>query len=151
MKKEQRYTALYERLSHDDELQGESNSISNQDSICQGDFLRIHTEFPYHNKKRGGGTLNTVALFFVLADLASCFSFDSEYNQRCQSSTGGAHQRDPQTHMTVIPSDGAGGGTAADRKLRKCAAVDCDDLDGMLACGQGIQIPRMKSDRQRLP
>ena len=30
MKKEQRYTALYERLSHDDELQGESNSISNQ-------------------------------------------------------------------------------------------------------------------------
>ena len=69
MKKEQRYTALYERLSHDDELQGESNSISNQDSICQGDFLRIHTEFPYHNKKRGGGTLNTVALFFVLADL----------------------------------------------------------------------------------
>ena len=30
MKKEQRYTVLYERLSHDDELQGESNSISNQ-------------------------------------------------------------------------------------------------------------------------
>ncbi len=29
-------TALYERLSHDDELQGESNSISNQDEICQG-------------------------------------------------------------------------------------------------------------------
>ncbi len=26
---------LYERLSHD-ELQGESNSISNQDGICQG-------------------------------------------------------------------------------------------------------------------
>ena len=24
------FTALYERLSHDDELQGESNSISNQ-------------------------------------------------------------------------------------------------------------------------
>ena len=31
-------TALYERLSHDDELQGESNSISNQDGICQGYF-----------------------------------------------------------------------------------------------------------------
>ena len=29
-------TALYERLSHDDELQGESHSISNQDVICQG-------------------------------------------------------------------------------------------------------------------
>ena len=32
-------TALYEILSHDDELQGESNSISNQDGICQGYFL----------------------------------------------------------------------------------------------------------------
>ena len=36
-------TALYERLSHDDELQGESNSISNQDGICQGVFLRKST------------------------------------------------------------------------------------------------------------
>lgn len=33
-------TALYERLSRDDELQGESNSISNQDGICQGVFLQ---------------------------------------------------------------------------------------------------------------
>ena len=31
-------TALYCRLSRDDELQGESNSISNQDGICQGYF-----------------------------------------------------------------------------------------------------------------
>ena len=29
-------TALYERLSRDDELQGESNSISNQELICKG-------------------------------------------------------------------------------------------------------------------
>ena len=29
-------TPLYERLSRDDELLGESNSISNQDGICQG-------------------------------------------------------------------------------------------------------------------
>lgn len=29
-------TALYERLSHDDELQGESNSITNHDVICKG-------------------------------------------------------------------------------------------------------------------
>jgi hypothetical protein len=29
---------LYERLSCDDELQGESFSIQNQDGICQGDF-----------------------------------------------------------------------------------------------------------------
>ena len=31
-------TALYERLSRDDELQGPSNSILNQESICQGGF-----------------------------------------------------------------------------------------------------------------
>ncbi len=29
---------LYERLSRDDKLQGESNSISNQENICQGGF-----------------------------------------------------------------------------------------------------------------
>ena len=33
-------TVLYERFCHDDELQGESNSISNQDGICQGYFRR---------------------------------------------------------------------------------------------------------------
>ncbi|MFG6321500.1 MAG: hypothetical protein K1W41_08095 [Lachnospiraceae bacterium] len=31
-------TPLYERLSRDDELNGESNSISNQDGICQEYF-----------------------------------------------------------------------------------------------------------------
>ena len=31
-------TALYERLSHDNELNGESNSITNQENICQGGF-----------------------------------------------------------------------------------------------------------------
>ena len=29
-------TALYERLSRDDEQEGESNSITNQGEICQG-------------------------------------------------------------------------------------------------------------------
>ena len=29
-------TALYERLSRDDELQGESNSITNQELLCKG-------------------------------------------------------------------------------------------------------------------
>lgn len=33
-------TALYSRLSRDDELQGDSNSIVNQDEICQGVFLQ---------------------------------------------------------------------------------------------------------------
>ena len=36
-------TALYERLSRDDELQGESNSITNQELICKGWFLPPNT------------------------------------------------------------------------------------------------------------
>ena len=36
-------TALYERLSRDDELNGESNSISNQALICKGWFLPSNT------------------------------------------------------------------------------------------------------------
>ena len=34
-KSTQKITALYERLSHDDELQGESNSISNQKAMLE--------------------------------------------------------------------------------------------------------------------
>ena len=41
MKKQIRYTALYERLSHDDELQGESNSISNQKQLLM-DYAVSH-------------------------------------------------------------------------------------------------------------
>lgn len=33
-------TALYCRLSKDDALDGKSNSITNQDGICQGYFFR---------------------------------------------------------------------------------------------------------------
>ena len=36
-------TALYCRLSRDDELQGESNSISNQELLCKGWFLPPNT------------------------------------------------------------------------------------------------------------
>ena len=36
-------TALYPRLSHEDELQGESNSISNQELLCRGWFLQPNT------------------------------------------------------------------------------------------------------------
>lgn len=39
----EKITALYCRLSRDDELQGDSNSILNQDGICQGDFLQKST------------------------------------------------------------------------------------------------------------
>ena len=40
---QQPITALYPRLSHEDELQGESNSISNQELICKGWFLPPNT------------------------------------------------------------------------------------------------------------
>ena len=36
MAKGKLFTALYERLSHDDELQGESNSISHHDVMYRG-------------------------------------------------------------------------------------------------------------------
>ena len=39
----QKYNILYGRLSQEDERQGESNSIHNQDGICQGDFLQKST------------------------------------------------------------------------------------------------------------
>ena len=39
----EKITPLYERLSRDDELQGESNSISNQDVIRRGWFLPPNT------------------------------------------------------------------------------------------------------------
>ena len=51
-------TAIYCRLSRDDELTGESNSIVNQDGICQGVFLqkitnlqKRHTELPQLYKR----------------------------------------------------------------------------------------------------
>ena len=40
---QQPITALYPRLSHEDELQGESNSISTQALICKGWFLPPNT------------------------------------------------------------------------------------------------------------
>ena len=47
-----RITALYERLSRDDELDGESNSISNQDGICQGGSLqKIIISINFYNQR----------------------------------------------------------------------------------------------------
>ena len=40
---QQPITALYPRLSHEDELQGESTSISNQELLCRGWFLPPNT------------------------------------------------------------------------------------------------------------
>ena len=42
-KSKNRITALYERLSRDDELAGDSNSIVNQELICRGWFLPSNT------------------------------------------------------------------------------------------------------------
>ena len=39
----EKITALYCRLSRDDELQGDSNSIINQELICKGWFLPSNT------------------------------------------------------------------------------------------------------------
>ena len=36
----EKWTALYVRLSRDDENEGDSNSIAHQDGICQGYFHR---------------------------------------------------------------------------------------------------------------
>lgn len=41
---QEKITALYCRLSQDDGLDGESNSIQNQDEICQGVFLQKNTK-----------------------------------------------------------------------------------------------------------
>ena len=40
---EEGITALYERLSQEDKLDGESNSIANQELICKGWFLPSNT------------------------------------------------------------------------------------------------------------
>lgn len=40
---EYKITALYARLSSDDELQGDSNSIIHQELICKGWFLPPNT------------------------------------------------------------------------------------------------------------
>jgi len=37
-------TALYARLSQEDTLEGDSNSIVNQNAICQGYFLPQNTK-----------------------------------------------------------------------------------------------------------
>ena len=39
----EKITALYCRLSHEDSVQGESNSIQNQELLCKGWFLPPNT------------------------------------------------------------------------------------------------------------
>ena len=50
MKRQQEeFTALYCRLSQDDGREGESNSIVNQDGICQGYFRRKKQDFNFYS------------------------------------------------------------------------------------------------------
>ena len=42
--KKTKYTALYERLSRDDEMQGESNSITNQKKYLEENLIRPNDE-----------------------------------------------------------------------------------------------------------
>ena len=57
---------LYERLSRDDELQGESFSIQNQDGICQGYFL--------HCKSSCGNSLHLAACAPTLLFMIQMFT-----------------------------------------------------------------------------
>lgn len=45
----QKKTALYCRLSQDDNTENESNSIQNQDGICQGYFRRKKQDFNFYS------------------------------------------------------------------------------------------------------
>ena len=55
-------TALYERLSHDDERAGESVSIENQENICQGGFHH-KDEIPLINWKLSYTSVRVTAAF----------------------------------------------------------------------------------------
>lgn len=52
-------TALYCRLSRDDGAEGDSNSVANQDKICQGVFL------PKHIKSCNAGTMTLPHCFSI--------------------------------------------------------------------------------------
>ena len=61
-------TALYERLSKDDEQQGESNSILNQE------LLRLDATF-FTDKRNRHNTISEVGHVRTLADLISLIHF----------------------------------------------------------------------------
>ena len=81
---ENKITALYCRLSQDDGREGESNSISNQDKICQGGFLqkstrsqKRYTYIQHDNvisvvKLKATVILSTTVAFFKIAFYILC-------------------------------------------------------------------------------
>lgn len=64
-----RITALYERLSRDDELAGDSNSIVNQKVICKGWSL------PYNTYDRGSFVVNGKAAVYKIRNRAEKIIF----------------------------------------------------------------------------
>ena len=59
---QQKITILYCRLSNEDTLDGESNSIANQESICQGGFHH-KDEIPPINRKLSYTSVRVTAAF----------------------------------------------------------------------------------------
>ena len=73
---EEKITALYERLSRDDEAVGDSNSIINQENICQGGFHpkaksplknTLHSQLLINDQSRSASHFKT---FPVLASIS---------------------------------------------------------------------------------
>ena len=73
-------TPLYERLSRDDELEGESFSIQNQENICQGGFHpkaksplknTLHSQLLINDQSRSASHFKT---FPVLASISPSYS-----------------------------------------------------------------------------
>ena len=80
----EKITALYCRLSQEDENKGDSNSIQNQDKICQGGFLqkstrsqKRYTYIQHDNvisvvKLKATVILSTTVAFFKIAFYILC-------------------------------------------------------------------------------
>ena len=68
-------TALYERLSHDDERAGESVSIEDQENICQGGF-HPKDEIPPINWK---AYYSSSKLVFLWSRIIFCRAIRPEY------------------------------------------------------------------------
>lgn len=71
-------TALYERLSRDDELAGDSNSIINQDGICQGVFLQIKTNSQKSQNRKYVSAHFQFSLYLPILKLVSKLSLRIE-------------------------------------------------------------------------
>ena len=82
-------TALYTRLSQEDLLQGESNSIRNQNMICQGVFLRKVPKIKKTHK-------TTV----IIQAIVLCVNF-SIYGIKKHSLYTGLDYPDVQRHLPV--------------------------------------------------